>query len=94
MSKIEKGIKKILKLCKKFEKASNKLIKNISKSDKLQGGLADGKSPKDFDKDALRRGTLVEEEHTEDSDLAQEIAMDHLTEDPDYYDKLEKMENE
>ena len=31
-------------------------------------------------------------EHTDDPDLAREIAMDHLTEDPDYYTKLEKVE--
>ena len=34
----------------------------------------------------------VESEHTDDRHMAIEIAMDHLTEDKDYYDKLEKME--
>ena len=33
---------------------------------------------------------LVEMEHTNDPDIAKEIAMDHLTEDPDYYSKLIK----
>lgn len=31
-------------------------------------------------------------EHTDDECIAQEIAMDHLAEDPDYYEKLEAME--
>ena len=36
----------------------------------------------------------VEMEHTNDPDIAREIAMDHLTEDPDYYKKLEVMETQ
>jgi hypothetical protein len=31
-------------------------------------------------------------EHTNDRAVAREIAVDHLTEDPKYYDKLEKIE--
>jgi hypothetical protein len=60
--------------------------------DKISGGLADNKTPKDFDKASLKKGIKVELEHTDDRQVAQEIAMDHLTEDPEYYDKLEKME--
>lgn len=60
--------------------------------DKLPGGLADKKDPKDFDQKQLAKGIKVELEHTSDETLAQEIAMDHLTEDPMYYEKLEKME--
>ena len=60
--------------------------------DQLSGGLADEKSPKDFDQSALNKGIKVELEHTNDESLAVEIAMDHLTEDPQYYDKLEKIE--
>jgi hypothetical protein len=66
-------------------------IKTI-KSDKLPGGLADKKTPKDFDPKALKQGIAVEKEHTTDEQLAQEIAMDHLTEDPEYYKKLKTME--
>jgi len=62
--------------------------------DKLPGGLADKKSPKDFDKKQLAKGTKVEMEHVDDRALAQEIAMDHLTEDPKYYEKLETIEEE
>src|SRR5574343_573292 len=60
--------------------------------DKLPGGLADDKSPEQFDQKALAKGVKVESEHTTDKSLAREIAMDHLTEDPKYYDKLEKIE--
>jgi hypothetical protein len=62
------------------------------RKDRLAGGLADRCSPEDFDPGALAKGTKVELEHTGDPDLAMEIAMDHLTEDPRYYEKLAKME--
>lgn len=40
----------------------------------------------------LRKGIGVEKEHTKDEIKAREIAMDHLYEDPKYYDKLSKIE--
>ena len=40
----------------------------------------------------LRRGITVEHEHTKKTNLATEIALDHLGEDPDYYKKLAKVE--
>lgn len=63
-----------------------------SHKDELPGGLADQKDPSDFDRRQLRKGLRVEMEHTDDPAKAREIAMDHLTEDPKYYDKLEKIE--
>jgi len=68
-----------------------KIIK-IAK-DQIPGGLADGKSDKDFNKSSLDKGIKVEMEHTTSKSIAKEIAMDHLTEDPEYYDKLELIEN-
>lgn len=62
--------------------------------DKIPGGLADKKSPDDFDSKALSKGVKVELEHTSDREVATEIAMDHLTEDPEYYEKLAVMEGE
>lgn len=72
-------------------------------ADKLKGGLADKKTIEDIAmkhsqfvgtmKNALEKGVKVEREHTNNHDFAQEIAMDHLWEDGDYYDKLEKMES-
>jgi hypothetical protein len=62
--------------------------------DKIPGGLADKKSPKDFDPKSLKEGLKVESEHTSDKGIAQEIAMDHLTEDPKYYKKLKTVEKD
>jgi len=60
--------------------------------DIIKGGLADKKNIKDFDKEELLKGAKVEMEHTTDPKIALEIAMDHLTEDPNYYIKLLKLE--
>jgi len=60
--------------------------------EKVPGGLASGMSPSQFDQDQLMKGIHVELEHTPDIMMAMEIAMDHLTEDPKYYVKLDAME--
>ena len=41
----------------------------------------------------LNKGIKLEMEHTKNKDEAKEIAMDHLWEDPNYYDKLKKIES-
>lgn len=60
--------------------------------EKLPGGKASGMSPSDFDPEQLAHGTVHELEHTSDVDIAIEIAMDHLAEDPMYYEKLQEVE--
>jgi len=40
----------------------------------------------------LKKGIQVEKEHTGDAKAAREIALDHLNEFPDYYDRLEGVE--
>lgn len=40
----------------------------------------------------LAQGIKIEKEHTGDIALAREIALDHLGEYPDYYDRLAKAE--
>ena len=40
----------------------------------------------------LEAGITVEKEHTTKHDVAEEIALDHLNEDPEYYIKLKKIE--
>ena len=50
--------------------------------------MADKLYPSDFNQKSLQQGINVEMEHTNDPQLAKEIAMDHLTEDPKYYEKL------
>jgi hypothetical protein len=66
----------------------------MEKKDKIAGGLADKKKPEDFDPKKLAQGIKVEMEHTKDRSIAQEIAMDHLTEDLNYYDKLKEVEKQ
>jgi ADP-ribose pyrophosphatase YjhB (NUDIX family) len=61
-------------------------------TDVISGGLADDKPLSAFDVEALGEGLEVEREHTTDAQVASEIARDHLEEDPEYYEKLEKIE--
>lgn len=58
--------------------------------DQMPGGAADNKKPTDFDLNALINGIREEFEHTESPSIATEIAMDHLTDDPHYYDDTEE----
>lgn len=44
--------------------------------------------------DQLRKGIKVELEHTTDKEIAKEIALDHLNELPDYYDRLTQVEKD
>ena len=77
--KIEGGIadKKTLKdIAKKHDKKGYYHIDDMVSSLKKQ----------------LEKGIKVEMEHTKDKTKAREIAMDHLWEHPNYYDKLEKIE--
>jgi hypothetical protein len=67
--------------------------KNMMKKDFIRGGLADTKSPKDFDFKALKAGIKVEMEHTRNPKIAREIAQDHLVENPAYYKYLDEMEH-
>jgi hypothetical protein len=62
--------------------------RQVAEAEKIPGGKAAGMKPSDFDPGALLAGIRVEMEHTSDAALAMEIAMDHLAEDPAYYDKL------
>lgn len=68
------------------------------------GGLAENLSIEDIANmhdvsidsimDQLKIGIDIEMEHTNKRTIALEIAMDHLVEFPDYYDRLVKMEEE
>jgi hypothetical protein len=55
---------------------------------KLPGGVGDQTPTNQIDPIQLSTGVQIEMEHTNDLDIAKEIAMDHLTEDPKYYTKL------
>jgi hypothetical protein len=54
----------------------------------LTGGVGDATAPSNVNTKELSIGVQVEMEHTNDEKIATEIAMDHLTEDPEYYSKL------
>ena len=72
-------------------KADNKTFEDLVKKN-----LKNNKSYDDIEsmlKKQLNKGVKVEMEHTNDKKRANEIAMDHLFEDPKYYDKLEKIES-
>lgn len=60
--------------------------------EKLKGGAGDNRPDSDFDVEQLEIGIKHELEHTKDRKIAKEIAKDHLTEDPNYYKKLKKIE--
>ena len=64
--------------------------------DMIPGGKAEGKTDKDFPRDQMAMGQKIEMEHVRPGEQAKarEIARDHLTEFPDYYSRLKKMESE
>jgi hypothetical protein len=47
-----------------------------------------------FDSKQLKIGTQIELEHTDDLNIAKEIAKDHLAECKDYYTRLIKLEKD
>jgi len=71
---------------------------------KLKGGKADNMTPKKIAdkfgvsvkdvKKQIAKGKKIESEHTDDEEKQTEIASDHVTEFPDYYNRIEKMEKE
>jgi len=63
----------------------------IQKGERIPGGLAEGRPDSDFDAEQLAAGVEVELEHSDDREVAKEIAKDHLTEDKDYYRKLKQI---
>src|SRR5574343_1929167 len=58
----------------------------------VKGGLADGIPDDAYKSKDVKKGMKVEKEHSKSKKVQKEIAKDHLTEDPKYYDKLEKIE--
>ena len=68
----------------------------------IPGGLAKGMTLNDIAKhhnispqtlkNEFIKGYAIEREHTTDINIAKEIALDHLYEDPNYYSKLSKIE--
>lgn len=79
-------------------------IRIVKSTDKIPGGLGDKLHgtmeekhqqiadmhgvPLEQIEDQMKMGTKVEMEHTNDKEIAHEIAMEHLIEDPKYYTRL------
>jgi hypothetical protein len=59
-----------------------------------QGRFMKEGQEKSFNEDELMMGDVVELEHTDNPIIARRITLDHLTELPDYYTRLKKMEKE
>lgn len=59
-------------------------------SGKIPGGKGERTKPVDVNKNELAVSVLVEKEHAKDLSIAQEVAIDHLTENPTYYSDLIK----
>lgn len=54
----------------------------------IEGGKGDKTIPENVNANELKVGIAVEMEHTDDPKVAEEIALDHLTENPKYYTEL------
>src|SRR3990167_5393607 len=78
-------------LTAKTKKSDHESDHDFYYEDQIPGGHADAQDPSDFDHEQLEIGTAHELEHTDDSSIAAEIAMDHLIEDPEYYEKLARI---
>jgi hypothetical protein len=72
-------------------KSDGKTLEDIAKKHDKKG-YYDVKDMVSSLQKQLNKGVKVEMEHTDDKNRAKEIAMDHLWEDPNYYDKLKKIE--
>lgn len=95
--KLSNATKKLSKTSKPVKNVANNFKSSRIKleSDEIVGGLGDKLSLKDLAKkhsvsvDKIKKeievGIKVELEHTKSKEMAREIAMDHITEFPDYY---------
>jgi len=96
------GPNEITKQAKKFGNTVDKDGRPPTLSKKVKGkstnvlfnlGLAESKMSKELYKQ-LKMGIEVEMEHTDNPKLAMKIAIDHIKEDPKYYDKLKFIHDE
>ena len=88
--------------CHKCGNDNSNLYEIAVQIDNIPGGLAKGMTLNDIAKhhnispqtlkNEFIKGYAIEREHTTDINIAKEIALDHLYEDPNYYSKLSKIE--
>lgn len=94
--------KELVDIAKQLHAEPDWIKNNPLHEKEIKGGKADKLSLKDISKKfnieisnlekELSKGISVEMEHTKDKSTAKDIAMDHLSEIPDYYTRLDKME--
>lgn len=70
----------------------NSAIQKMNEGQKLKGGKGDKLTPDQVNYYEFQKGWRHELEHTDDIDKAKEIALDHLSEDPIYYTRLDMIE--
>lgn len=63
-------------------------------STKLAKDFKNGRPDSNYNRTQLQMGMREETEHTDNLEIAESIAKDHLDKIPDYYTRLMKMENE
>lgn len=73
------------------EKQPSNALSRSGQKDLLPGGEADNLPDREFSPSALAEGAHHEHEHTDNAQIAKEIAKDHLSEDPRYYEKVRKI---
>lgn len=71
----------------RYEEEEEELYE-LNRRDQIPGGIGDKYEVWDVNPEELELGIRVEMEHTNDREIAKEIALDHLAEDPKYYSKL------
>ena len=74
------------------EKQTANALSRSGQKDQLPGGEADNLPDREFSTPALAEGAKHEHEHTDNDQIAREIAKDHLSEDPRYYEKVKEIE--
>jgi hypothetical protein len=67
-------------------------LSRAGQKDLLPGGKADNVPDREISQKALVEGVQHEHEHTNNDQVAKEIAKDHLSEDPAYYKKVREIE--
>ena len=106
-SEVEQMIEDLNKIQSQVEQMHHLQLKELKQHienvvGKIDGRLTSSQSTKEVaDKHGvsveqieaqIEKGIKVEMEHTKNADSARKIALDHLAEVPDYYDKLKQVE--
>ena len=81
----------VLKKANELSRSGQKVAYSGQK-DILPGGNADNVPDQEFSPRSLAEGASHEHEHADNNQVAKEIAKDHLSEDPHYYEKVKSIE--